>query len=572
MAPPRREDVLRLIDPNLEPALRASEKGVPIQQVAVAEYFFSFFRLPIRPTNPRVRATFLLGTPPTWDDIAADLDAHREVNDVVSQALLEVMKRDSGDVLIISSAAGGGKSTICKRVAMELVDAGYSVYFSDGESSPHPEKIASYLAGLEEKAVLFFDHAGHDLSLIAELSERIRDLKVKPAIVIAARSNDLAFRGYEFERVGARTVKISVPNLSDPDIHAILDTLERHNLLGNLRELSTEERIETFRTKAKKQILVAMREATSGRGFDDIIRDEFDKVHPKEAQLLYLVAALASDEEYGITVQQMITAMELPPNDTQVLVEASLAGILVQQEFDASKYIVRHPAIAHFVIESAPRPMLADAVIALLITISTVLPDGRERRRSRAFRLYREILNHRRLSALFESKSFLVRKIYETIKDYYRDDGHYWLQYGSFETDTGVDLSLAENYIAQAAALLPPTSRQVDTATAHLLLKKALVARNASAASELVDESLKILRAHMADRSNVSLHALHIFGSQMQAFVWKWTPTVERAARFREVHDGLRRALPDHLSSHPELRLLIESLKRAELETTVHRA
>ena len=216
--------------------------------------------------------------------------------------------------------------------------------------------------------------------------------------------------------------------------------------------------------------------------------------------------------------------------------------------------------------------MLADAVIALLITISTVLPEGKERRRSRAFRLYREILSHRRLIAVFEGKSFLVRKIYETIKDYYRDDGHYWLQYGSFETETGGDLSLAENYIAQAAALLPPTSRQVETATAHLLLKKALVASNASAASELADESLKILRAHMADQSSVSLHALHIFGSQMQALVWRWAPTVERAKRFREVHDELSRAIPKHFSSHPELRSLVASLKRAELETTVHHA
>ncbi|MGB6989875.1 MAG: hypothetical protein WBD89_11625, partial [Candidatus Sulfotelmatobacter sp.] len=61
--------------------------------------------------------------------------------------------------------------------------SGYSVYFSDGESSPHPEKIASYLARLEERTLLFFDHAGHDLNLIAELSERIRDLEIKPVIL-----------------------------------------------------------------------------------------------------------------------------------------------------------------------------------------------------------------------------------------------------------------------------------------------------------------------------------------------------------------------------------------------------
>jgi tetratricopeptide (TPR) repeat protein len=564
-----RENVLRLVDPTLEPALVASERGLAGKQVAGIEYFFSFFRVPIRPVNPRTRAAFLLGNPPTWDDIAGDLDAHRRIDDDVTQALVDAIKTDSADVIIVSSAAGGGKSTVCKRAAMELIDSGYSVYYSEGESSPDPHKLASYLASVEERSFLFFDNAGADLTLIAELSAAVSDNKAKPVIVVAARSNDLAFRGYEFPRRGARVSAITIPDLSDEDIGSILEKLERHDLLGNLREKTYEERVEVFRTKARKQILVAMREATSGRGFDEIIQNEFTSVQPEEARLLYLVAALASDGEYGLSVQQMITAMDLAPNDTQILIEKSLAGILIQHEFDSSKYFIRHPAIAHFVIDAAPRPILADAVIALLITISTVLPEGKERRWSRAFRLYRSVLNHHRLNSIFTGKQFLVRKIYEGIKDYYRDDGHYWLQYGSYETEYGGDISLAENYLQQAEGLLPPNNRQVETAMAHLLLKKGLSAPNAASALPFVADALKILRSHMADQKNVSLHALHIFGSQMLRYIWQWVPTTERATRFREVHDELRRAVPDHLRTHTELSRVVEDLKRAELQTTI---
>ena len=565
-----RENVLRLVDPTLEPALLASEHGLPGREVARIEHFYSFFRVPVRPADPRARATFLLGNPPTWEDIAADLDAHREIDDVVAGALVDAIRTDSADVIMISSAAGGGKSTICKRAAMELIDSGYSVYFSEGDSSPDPEKLTAHLVSLEERAFLFFDNAGHDLSLIAELAASVRDNRAKPVIVVATRSNDLAFKGYEFARAGARVLTINIPDLSEKDISAILERLERHDVLGNLRERTPEERIEVFRTKARKQILVAMREATSGRGFDEIIQHEFASVDPREAQLLYLIAALASDGEYGLTAQQMITAMDLPPNDTQVLIEKSLAGILVQHEFDPSKYFIRHPAIAHFVIDSAPRPLLADAVIALLITISTVLPAGKERRWSRAFRLYKSVLNHHRLNSVFSGRQFLVRKIYEGIKDYYRDDGHYWLQYGSYETEYGGDISLAENYIQQAAALLSANNRQVETATAHVLLKKALSSPNAASAAPYMEDALKILRPHMADQ-NVSLHALHIFGSQMLKYVWQWSPTVERAEQFRSVYEELRRAIPDHLRSHPELKRVLDELKRAELETTVRR-
>jgi hypothetical protein len=200
-----------------------------------------------------------------------------------------------------------------------------------------------------------------------------------------------------------------------------------------------------------------------------------------------------------------------------------------------------------------------------------VLPAGKERRWSRPFRLYRSVLNHHRLNSVFSGKHFLVRKIYEGIKEYYRGDGHYWLQYGSYETEYGGDISLAENYIQQAAALLPANNRQVETATAHVLLKRALDSPNAASASPYMEDALKILRSHMADQKYVSLHALHIFGSQMHRYVWQWVPTVERAEQFRSVYEELRRAIPDHLRSHAELTRVLEELKRAELETIVRR-
>ena len=99
---------------------------------------------------------------------------------------------------------------------------------------------------------------------------------------------------------------------------------------------------------------------------------------------------------------------------------------------------------------------------------------------------------------------------------------------------------MAENYIAQASGLLPPNNRQVETATAHLLLRKAIGAVQAAPAAGYCEEALKILRSHMADRRNVSLHALHIFGTQMLRYIRKLTPTGERARRLREIHSELR--------------------------------
>jgi len=568
---PSREDTLRVIDPTLEPALLASERGVPAADVAIIEYFYSIFRVPMRPSHVRDRASFLLGIQPTWEDIAAGVDAHRQINTVFKEALVSAIVDGTADVLALTSAAGGGKSTIAKRVAMELVDEGYSVFFSEGESRPDPDRLRAHLQSLDGRVFLFFDNAGDDLWLIAELWEQTRSLPNQPVIVVTVRTNEMAYTGHNLSRAGKLYREIVVPNLSDADVVAILDTLEQHDLLGDLKVKTSAERTKVFRDKARKQILVAMREATSGRGFDDIIRDEFACVTPAEARLLYVLAAIASDGDYGLTLQQIITAMDLPPLDTMALVEKALAGILIPTESDPPRYFIRHPAIAHFILEQVPRELLAEGMIAFLTTVAVVLPPvGRERRFSRVFRVYRDAINHRRLHSLFAQRPDLVRKIYDDIRPLYRDDGHYWLQCASYEIEYGSQMDLAENHLKQAAALMPHND-QVETATAHLWLKMAADAPNGVAAETLMQDALKILRAQMGGSKTATLHPLHIFGSQMISYIRRWVAPRDQAEWFQDIHEELRRAIPDYLRDHFELKRLLEDIKRAELNTVTRR-
>ncbi len=91
--------------------------------------------------------------------------------------------------------------------------------------------------------------------------------------------------------------------------------------------------------------------------------------------------------------------------------------------------------------------------------------------------------------------------------------------------EVGGEITLAENYLDQASGLLP-NSRKVETAMAHLLFKKARYAANISIAESYMNDALKILRVHMADPANVSLHALNIFGRQMEEYIQRWVPLV----------------------------------------------
>jgi hypothetical protein len=564
--PMPREGVLRLINSGAEPALRAAEANLPSEFVAAAEHFFTVFRAPTRSTTPHPSVLFLMGAPPSWDDIASDLDAPREFNDTLHEILVNAFRKGVPEVIQVGSPAGGGKSTALRRAALTLVDEGYSVYFSDASAHPDPSKLASYISTLEGRCFLFFDNAGPDILQIADLWKLLKSARNKPVLVVASRSNDLAYYGAEFMRGGAAVTDFQLGDLTDKDCVALVKVLDTFNILGALKDKSDEERLQVFREKARKQILVAMKEATSGRGFDEILRDEYNTLVTADAKLLYLISSVASDDGYGLSVQAMIGAMDMPPNETLHLVETNLKGILVRQS-EKDSYCIRHPSIAHFIMTSAPRSNLGEAFGALLISLATIMPSGREKRKTREFRLYRRIISHTVIQSLFPDRT-MARLIYEQAKDYYRDDGHYWLQYASYEIEGGGDIALAENYLHQAEAILGST-RQVETAMAHLLFRKAALAQNAAEAGGYKDEALKILRSHMADRSSVSMHALHIFGDQMANYIERWVPVTQRSAMFGATLKELRSAIPEQLRGHRLLEATARSLQKAQLETVV---
>ena len=72
------------------------------------------------------------------------------------------------------------------------------------------------------------------------------------------------------------------------EIKGLIDLLAQHRALGTLEESSSDERVAAFDQRAGRQLLVALHEATLGRPFEDIIKDEYDNIVPAEAQEMYL--------------------------------------------------------------------------------------------------------------------------------------------------------------------------------------------------------------------------------------------------------------------------------------------
>src|SRR6266480_4471703 len=546
---PPREEVLRETLPSVVALFeRAGRKGA---RTPVLEEFAAAFQLvPTSMTTRGDRSFYLLGATPRWEDIFRDLDAPREITDTLFASLEDQLERKPElSVQAILGSAGCGKSTILRRLAVRLSQAGRLVFVTNSEQLPEPSIVVAALQQLPQRALLLFDNADIALSYLAELAEACRGLTAPPLIVFACRLSDYDRRGAYLQRT-ADVREYDVPHLTRSEIVSIIRILEVNGLLGPLQGLSPEQRIHEFedRDRAGQQLLVAMREATSGRGFNDIIKGEFDSLASVEVKLLYLFVALTTDAGYRLTPAQIVAASTLPPAESLASLSRSLRGIVIPTGPKLDQLVLRHRVIAGYVVDTAsPRTLLADAYKALI----PVLAAGTmgHSYRSSVLALFRELINDRTIYERFEENLSEARAIYDSVSWTLRSEAHFWLQYGLLELWYG-NLELAENYLRQAESLRP-NSPYIQNAIGHLYLKQAVNADSSSIAYQLRQAGSEILPEQM--RAGDSPYPFHIYCSQRLAWAHIWLSGTDE--RKREL-DHLRSIMGEAMERFPRSRFL----------------
>lgn len=495
-------------------------------------FFTSFSRVPIQRPQGSTRSLFLLGASPRWEDLLHGLDAPREKSGEIVGWVREELENPAVPSLKIGAilgSAGSGKSTILRRVGVTLEQAGHMAYLTNSESMPTPDEMASVLASLPQRCVLLYDNAEVALSALGSGIRRLASLAVPPVILFTARTNDF---DRLFGRIGdgQSVEEFLIPHLSRQEIEAIIDILDRANLLGELKGLSDDERVSAFERKARKQILVAMREATSGRGFDEIIESEFLSLVPEECRHLYLCVSLATDAGFRLSAEEFVACARVPPAETLHLLRRNLRDIVVPTGPEDSLLLLRHRVIARHVLESvAARGELKEAYLRLLLALAAAKRG--KGRRSRVFSLYRTVVNHRVIHRRFGGVIDEARAIFQGIASVLHDDAHFWLQYGCLELEGhDGDLQYAENYLAQAESL-QPNDDYIRNATAHLKLRQAIEAPTEGVARSLREVGSEILQARLLETRYQDEYAAHILVTQRYRWANVWLHDDEDAKR-----------------------------------------
>jgi hypothetical protein len=517
---PERIEVLKHTIPNIVEYFKTI--GFSLYQKEIQEFAeaFKYVTIPTRELN--YRSLYLLGTTPMWEDIFLDFDAPRKITTEIFNSVHEhFTKEKTLNIFSLHGTAGSGKSTILKRVGYHLIKSGIKIYYSESEILPSAQTFFNFLNALKERVVLLFDNAEIILGVLPHVIKEIEKLEFPPIIIIASRTNEFKNLTSRYKSI-IELKEFTVPlKLEKVEIAAIIEKLFEKNFPGKLRGMPYQKQMAEFEDRADKQILVAMKEATSGKGFDKIIESEFLKIEPIEAKILSLCIALTSDAGYSVTKESFLGFSKETSGNALDILNIVLQDIVLISGADNNLLSFRHRFIAKYIIEvAASKELLKDAYIRVLDSLSILVVQRSWR--DKVSGLYRSLINHRIIYQRFNKDINHVREIYDSVKDELAYEFHFWLQYACLEIEAnGGDLGIAENYLDQAESLKSNHPLAI-TARGHLYLKKAVYAGSKTRAIEFRQKGEEILLKMIETRGYEDPYSYHIYCHQLYNWIHFW--------------------------------------------------
>lgn len=505
--------------------------------------------------QPGIRS-FYFGSAPTWRDIIdgvpATLSKYETLNHEISRG---------GRVVLVHGPAGCGKSTGMMSAAFKaaLDNPDGIVFWFNGETS-FPSKVIEKIAAVKDlQLFIFVDNVGMHSSDLAVLIPRLRS---KVTFVLADRTNQLPGRGTAY--YVEPDVRVSLSNLSEPDIDAILGKLEQFGPWHYLGKLTVPRRRAALSVIAQKQLLVGLREATEGTGYDEIAASEYNQLAEGYASAAYLLIALATMHRVPLSTQTFDIAIAKIIPERAKLPPARLTG-LEGVAFEERGWLrIRHQILADFCVRKiAERDKVIEAIEAIFHALSRFNSPIRKFTNKAETRLFAALTNHDFLWSMFRSERNDILRLFSRSERAFELDALFWLQYSLFEQKCGPrQLPSAVNHIRIALSIYPE-SYQVLHAYANIHFGLAMAEDSASKALMLMEQASKIIEQQIESSTSEAYAAVALYHGRI-AVLKKHFP--ERlASELKDAEERLREAF----AHDPSNSTVKSALNQLHLEAVV---
>ena len=512
--------------------------------------------------SPVGSADYLFGRAPSWGDVRDGFAAPRrcdvELEELVRAQLL--ISDQPRDTVLLAGTAGSGKSTAAMRLALTLTASGTRVAWVDSSVDLSPLNLRRWMDTPNAAPVLIIDDVDRYGNAAPVLTAEIARASHRPLIVATIRSGRGADRfADQYAQIGRPLHQFYMPDLADEDILALIALLDANGRLGILKGRDRDQQVRAFRDAARRQILIAMLEATSGRRFEDIIESELRELSD-DTHDLYAITAVASALRFGLTRDELLLAMDDRSNATLASIDALQRRRLVIAD-SSGTLRVRHRVIGEVLIRALARDgQLADIVTGLAIAAASKVNQA-TRRGHPAYRRLRALMNHDWLTQHLGVAA--SRQVYEALEAFLQWDYQYWLQRGSYELEHG-EFQHAENFLNQAYSL-NADDPLVKTEFAYLTLRRAVIAHIPGEARDNLREGFALLREAISDREGSDPHPYHIYGKE--GLEWLMRGDVTPRER-KDLLDELQTVVLEGVQRHPSderLRQVLVEVQNAQL-------
>lgn len=394
----------------------------------------SFYRLDSKTSfdkpNPRL---FYCGAEPSWGDIANKIAPERDLYWNVFTTLFHELSEPSSppSAYIITGSAGTGKTTLLHTLAYSLAtEFGLSVLMHI-PGSPLDTSLIEPLVDTKEvkRIIIVIKHAAEQLSALDNFINDLKAKKLPITLLLEERKNQwLSAVTNSHKKLNLPQFELGI--LSLDEIKRILDALTKYELLGKLTGSSRDIQIEHFTNLAHEDLLVALRELTSEGQFDDIIRDEFNKISSDLAKKAYVYVSALSQIDLSIRYETLMRIFDIGYEKLKSEIFIPTAGVLISGEATGYsrhnlgyKLITRHPIIASIIFA-----MAADQDEEKFQIFNDIL-TSLDRGYSDDYRLLQEITRNRQLVGVFKSDE-KRRALYDRLESIL-PDSPYVLQHRS---------------------------------------------------------------------------------------------------------------------------------------------
>jgi tetratricopeptide (TPR) repeat protein len=451
---------------------------------------------------------FLRGREPRWSDITTGYAVSRAFDKELNERFLS----DPARLIILTGTAGSGKSTSAMRLALTRASEGdrVSVLSLDAANSLH--EIRRTIKA-ESPEILLIDNADRFGRVTATFLQEVLEENTDLRIVACVRSTNFQTLN-SIADLGLFHIEHVVPELCDDDVDALLDALDEANRLGVLKGKTRKQQREAMEKKFGRQLLVALLEVTQGVRFEQKIESECADLKG-DAPLLYAVAALSVYTGGPLSDQEMYVAAGDATAAKEQIDLLTSRHLLVRNA--SGRLMPRHRVVAERIV----RYYQGKGIIAQVCTaLATGLASGAhldDLRANRTGRILIRLLKHDNLIRLVYRGNPIkdradVRAIYDSVEGLLRDDYHYLLQRGSFETEEG-DLEQAKLYLDQARAMAPD-DHLVRAEWSYMTLKRATESAGEVGASDEAQTAFDELEDLIETRGEKDEYVFHIYGNQ----------------------------------------------------------